>query len=100
MYRPACCSFDEDYGVIYSPSISEITTNKNRVPPIERGYPNVKYTIDGVEFWSFIDDEEKMRDLLVMSKYDFLDSYSYLTEPEYDATVQNVMEILFGGMEN
>lgn len=61
--------------------------------------PNVKYTIDGVEFWSFIDDEEKMRDLLVMSKYDFLDSYSYLTEPEYDATVQNVMEILFGGME-
>lgn len=58
--------------------------------------PNVKYTIDGVEFWSFIDDEEKMRDLLVMSKYDFLDSYSYLTEPEYDATVQNVMEILFG----
>lgn len=61
--------------------------------------PNIKYTIDGVEFWSFIDDEEKMRDLLVMSKYDFLDSYSYLTEPEYDATIQNVMEILFGGME-
>lgn len=96
MYRPACCSFDEDYGVAYSPSISEITTNKNRVSPIDRGHSNVKYTIDGVEFWSFIDDEEKMRDLLVMSKYDFLDSYSYLTEPEYDATVQNVMEILFG----
>lgn len=95
MYKPTCCSFDDDYGVAYYPSISELTTNKNRVSPIESRHSNIKYTIDGVEFWSFIDDKEKMADFCIMSKEDFLNSYSYLTEYEYDATVQNVMETLF-----
>lgn len=56
----------------------------------------VCYNIDGVEFASFTTDEEKIRDFLVLSKEEFLFSYSYLTESEYDATVQDVMEILFG----
>ena len=29
---------------------------------------------------SFIDDEEKIRDMFELSKYNFLKSYSYLTE--------------------
>ena len=35
---------------------------------------------------SFIDDKEKMFDFKKLSKEDFLFSYSYLTEEEYDAT--------------
>lgn len=34
----------------------------------------------------FFDDEEKMRDFETMSKAEFLKSYSYLTEEEYDLT--------------
>lgn len=35
---------------------------------------------------SFIDDEEKMRDFVKISKEEFLSSYSYLSEEEYNAT--------------
>lgn len=38
----------------------------------------------------FIDDEEKMRDFYILSKSEFLASYSYLTEEEYDATYREV----------
>ena len=34
----------------------------------------------------FIDDIEKMSDFGIMTKAEFLESYSYLTEAEYDAT--------------
>ena len=37
---------------------------------------------------SFIDDEEKMRDFKELTKEEFLFSYSYLTEEEYDATMR------------
>ncbi len=37
---------------------------------------------------SFEDDEEKMNDFWELTKEEFLDSYSYLTEEEYDATVK------------
>ena len=37
---------------------------------------------------NFLDDEEKMKDFLNMGKDQFLDSYSYLTEDEYNATVK------------
>ncbi len=37
---------------------------------------------------SFIDDKEKMRDFYILSKQEFLQSYSYLTQLEYDLTVQ------------
>lgn len=38
----------------------------------------------------FIDDKEKMRDFFSMSKDSFLSSYSYLSEEEYDATVNKL----------
>lgn len=41
---------------------------------------------------SFIDDDEKMRDFIVMTKKRFLESYSYLTEEEYDITMLRVAE--------
>ena len=34
----------------------------------------------------FLDDKEKMADFKVQTKEDFLRSYSYLTEQEYDNT--------------
>lgn len=41
---------------------------------------------------NFIDDEEKMRDFYRLSKDDFLSSYSYLTEQEYEQTKKYVLE--------
>ena len=38
----------------------------------------------------FLNDAEKMRDFYLLSKEDFLFSYSYLTEEEYDNTVKAV----------
>lgn len=35
---------------------------------------------------NFFDDEEKMKDYFDLSKEEFLASYSYLTEEEYDNT--------------
>ncbi len=37
--------------------------------------------------YTFIKDTEKMKDFLKLNKEDFLKSYSYLLEEEYDATV-------------
>ena len=34
------------------------------------------------------DDEEKMVDFEILTKEEFLSSYSYLTEEEYDMTVE------------
>lgn len=42
----------------------------------------------------FINDEEKMRDFYQLTKKEFLFSYSYLTEAEYDATVIKRLKIL------
>lgn len=36
----------------------------------------------------FANDEEKMVDFKILSKEEFLSSYSYLTEEEYDLTVE------------
>lgn len=41
-------------------------------------------------YLSFEDDKEKMNDFYVMSKKEFLGSYSYLTVEEYDATWKRV----------
>jgi len=42
------------------------------------------------EYTDFTDDEEKMRDFYELSKEEFLFSYSYLTEEEYDLTAKIV----------
>ena len=39
---------------------------------------------------SFIDDKEKMRDFADLSKEDFLNSYSYLNEDDYLATLKDI----------
>lgn len=43
----------------------------------------------------FIDDSAKMLDFLYLSKDEFLDSYSYLTEEEYNATVDAVLKLIY-----
>lgn len=40
----------------------------------------------------FINDGEKMRDFFTLTKEEFLDSYSYLTEEEYNVTAEYVKE--------
>ena len=56
----------------------------------------IQYRLEGGNFIepikaaSFINDEEKMRDFKELSKEEFLESYSYLTEEEYDLTAKDV----------
>ena len=38
------------------------------------------------EYTDFCDDEEKMKDFNILSKDEFLSSYSYLVEEEYNLT--------------
>lgn len=40
----------------------------------------------------FLDDDEKMQDFRSLSRDEFLASYSYLTEEEYDAAAQATLE--------
>lgn len=46
---------------------------------------------------NFLDDDEKMRDFFILTKEEFLASYSYLTEEEYDDTEQEIDRM--GGVE-
>ena len=41
-----------------------------------------------MEYTSFITDKEKMRDFKILTKQEFLKSYSYLTEAEYELTAK------------
>ena len=40
----------------------------------------------------FINDIDKMRDFFILTKQEFLDSYSYLNEEDYDATSERVSD--------
>lgn len=42
----------------------------------------------------FLDDKNKMRDLFILSKDEFLDFYSYLYEEDYDETIDRLWELL------
>ena len=42
--------------------------------------------MDNFKNADFIDDKEKMNDFFILSKEEFLKSYSYLTEQEYNNT--------------
>ena len=42
--------------------------------------------------YSFIDDADKLRDFFQLSKDEFLASYSYLTEEDYEATREEIIE--------
>lgn len=48
-----------------------------------------------MEYKSFIDDREKIDDLLHLSQDEFLESYSYLTREEYALTIIDIMMKLF-----
>jgi len=52
------------------------------------GYKESTDLGEGVKYHDFLDDKEKMRDFKKLSKSDFLKSYSYLTELEYDLTAK------------
>ena len=45
-----------------------------------------------IKITPFVNDGEKMRDFFDLTKEEFLESYSYLTEEEYDATAEYVKE--------
>ena len=45
-----------------------------------------------INYKSFTDDKEKMKDFYILLKIEFLKSYSYLTELEYDLTQQEVSD--------
>ena len=44
----------------------------------------------GELYTDFLDDLDKVYDLLILHKHEFLDSYSYLTEKEYDLTLEKI----------
>lgn len=43
---------------------------------------------------NFIDDEEKVNDLLYLNKEEFLKSYSYITEAEYENTINKIKNLI------
>lgn len=43
---------------------------------------------------NFIDDQEKVNDLLYLNKEDFLKSYSYITEAEYENTINKIKKLI------
>lgn len=45
-------------------------------------------TVEEIELKNFADDLEKIKDFAEISKDDFLRSYSYIEEEEYDATTE------------
>lgn len=47
-----------------------------------------------MKYKDFLDDKEKMEDFYVLSKEEFLNSYSYLTEEEYDLTEKNALYVV------
>lgn len=42
----------------------------------------------------FMDDQEKLYDLFILSKSEFLKSYSYITEDEYDNTILRIQKLI------
>lgn len=53
----------------------------------------------------FIDDDEKMRDFFKLTKKEFLKSYSYLNENDYNATKMRVeqsriLELTYAGIDS
>lgn len=52
----------------------------------------MNYSRGKIEPTSFADDVEKMRDFILLSKEEFLRSYSYLTEEEYDLTAADILQ--------
>ena len=43
---------------------------------------------------NFIDDDEKINDLFYLNKEEFLKSYSYITEEEYENTIEKMKSFI------
>ena len=56
-------------------------------------HEDVYDALDNIFAHDFVVDEEKMQDFIVLSKEDFLKSYSYLTNAEYEATKRRVLRM-------
>lgn len=76
---------DWGYGYYYG---TDLEKAKNDFADVLAG----KSLTDTFNDMNFINDEEKMRDFYNLSKDDFLNSYSYLSEKEYDNTKKYVLE--------
>jgi len=46
-----------------------------------------------LNYTDFTDDKEKMKDFFYLTKERFLESYSYLTEEEYNLTLKKVNDL-------
>jgi hypothetical protein len=53
-----------------------------------------------MEYINFINDEEKMVDFFNISKDEFLQSYSYLNEKEYNLTLNKAIEMKLDWINN
>jgi len=50
------------------------------------GHNLTELNVENIEYTDFCDDAEKMVDFHQLSKEEFLESYSYITEQEYVLT--------------
>ena len=79
------CDTDESYFYLFNDEIKNI---KEHLEPL--GYTVVEkkdmYNNNDFTHENFIGDKDKIRDMLWLDKEAFLESYSYLTEEEYDNT--------------
>ena len=74
--------------------VSELWQKERQfVNPSVENITNAKEKVLNKPTLSFIDDEEKMRDFATISKEEFLSSYSYLSEKEYEATAKEYNEL-------
>ena len=74
--------------------VSELWQKERQfVNPSVENISNAKEKVLNKPTLSFIDDEEKMRDFATISKEEFLSSYSYLSEKEYEATAKEYNEL-------
>jgi len=53
-------------------------------------YESITKDIEDIKNANFLNDMEKMNDFKILTKKQFLQSYSYLTEQEYDNTAREV----------
>lgn len=91
MYKISCYNNDLFYGLV-----TEIEVEPEREVVLDGGYRNGPGDIKVSEMSDyqlcFVGDHEKMVDFAELTKEEFLYSYSYLTEDEYDATQRVVDE--------
>lgn len=90
-YSESCVFTDRDKAIAFG-----VASAERHIETISKCIAKHREELRG-GYADFCDDAEKMRDFHVLSKKAFLDSYSYLTEEEYELTRRKVAE--FRAME-